>query len=98
MVQVMSKLDIDSMRSAMVTMCTRLEMRGFSVNEVVVDLSNLLVALVGNLSMSVTMVSSRAHVKDTEVKIKGLKGRIRASTSGLPYHPPVHIVTMYLVQ
>ena len=92
MVQWLPKLDTPNMKAAVMTVCHKIEARGYSVQEVVVDPFKSLVALSGLLPRNITVVGSRAHVADAEVEIRTVKERVRSSTHGLPYNAPRRLV------
>ena len=92
MVQWLPKLDTWNMKAAVLTVCNKIEARGYTVHEVVVDPFKSLTALTGLLPRNITVVGSRAHVEDAEVEIRTVKERVRSSTHGLPYNAPRRLV------
>ena len=92
LVQLLHKTDVPNMRDAVLTLCNKVESRGYAVEEIVVDPEKALAGLVNVLPRPVTVVGSRSHVADAEVEIRTVKERIRASTHGLPYDLPRRLV------
>mgnify|MGYP003386305885 CR=1 FL=1 len=92
MVQWLPKLDEPNARAAILTLCNKLESRGYSVSEIVVDPAKALVGLTGTVSKNITVVGSRMHVADAEVEIRTVKERVRSSMHGLPYDTPLRLV------
>ena len=92
MVQWLPKLDTPNVKAAVMTVCNKIEARGYTVQEVVVDPFKSLASLAGLLPRNITVVGSRAHVADAEVEIRTVKERVRSSTHGLPYNAPRRLV------
>ena len=92
MVQWLPKLDMINLKAAVLTLCHKVEARGYSVGEIVVDPAKALSALVGTTPRNITVVGSRMHVADAEVEIRTVKERLRSSTHGLPYDAPRRLV------
>lgn len=92
LVQWMPKVDIENMKQAVMTLCSKVESRGYKIDEIVVDPAKALAGLVGILPKNVIVVGSRMHVSDAEVEIRTVKERLRASTLGLPYDAPRRLV------
>jgi hypothetical protein len=92
LVQWLPKLDGMNIKSAVLTLCTKVEARGYKICEVVVDPAKALSALVGVTAKNITVVGSRMHVADAEVEIRTIKERVRSSTHGLPYDTPRRLV------
>lgn len=92
MVQWIPRVDVENMKRAVLTLCTKIESRGYSVTEIVVDPEKALAGLVGLIPKNVLVVGSRMHVADAEVEIRTVKERIRSSTHGLPYDCALRLV------
>jgi hypothetical protein len=85
LVQWLPKHDGPNIKAAVLTLCNKVEARGYGIREIVVDPAKELAGLVDTTSKNITVVGSRMHVSDAEVEIRTIKERMRSSTHGLPY-------------